>query len=407
MPLTSRFIYMKTAAIISIGSEIMRGKIDDTNSTYLSKWLTGLGISVDYRLSTKDVIKDIVEAIKYVSACDLIILTGGLGPTPDDLTREALAEYLNKKLIFQNDEYQKIVSLFKKMNRPFPESNKKQADLIEGAEFLCNNNGTAPGMFYKTDEKIFVLLPGPPKENQPMIQEQLSLKLKQHHFVGKDFNTKIYRIYNVGESAIADMFTSFKDDVSIGYYATVGGWCEIHINENATRSRQIEKILTDNKIFFTDDKDISLMVLEKLETQNKTISFAESITGGNISAEFVKNPGASKVFEGSIVSYSNEIKKSVLGVKQETLDTHGAVSEETVKEMCYGLKKNMNTNICIAVSGIAGPQGGSEQKPVGTVWFGFLFGENFYSKKELFPGIRSRIMSRVTNTVFVEILKNL
>lgn len=398
---------MKKAAIISIGSEIMSGKIDDTNSTYLSKWLTGIGISVDYRLSTKDVIEDIVHALKHVSSCDLIILTGGLGPTTDDLTREALAEYLNKKLIFQSNEYQKIISFFKKLNRPSPESNKKQADLIEDADFLYNNNGTAPGMFYKDGEKIFVLLPGPPKENQPMVQEQLSQRLKQHGFVGKDFNTKVYRLYNIGESAIADMFSSFKNDVSIGYYATTGGWVEIHINENVTRKRQIEKILTDNKVFFTDDKDISLLVLEELNKHGQTISFAESITGGNISGEFVKNSGASKVFAGSVVSYSNEIKKNVLGVSQSSLDSHGAVSEEVVKEMCYGLKKIMNTDIAIAVSGIAGPEGGSEQKPVGTVYSGFLFGSDFYYRKDLFPGMRTRIMSRVTNMIFVEILKNL
>jgi nicotinamide-nucleotide amidase len=398
---------MKKAAIISIGSEIMSGKIDDTNSTYISKWLTGIGISVDYRLSTKDVIEDIVHAIKHVNTCDLIILTGGLGPTSDDITREALTKYLNKKLVFQADEYQKIISFFKKLNRPSPESNKKQADLIEGAAFLYNNNGTAPGMFYKDADKIFVLLPGPPQENQPMIQEQLSLRLKQYGFVGKDFNTKIYRLYNIGESAIADMFSSFRDDVSIGYYATAGGWLEIHINENITRKRQIEKILTDNKVFFTDDKDISLLVLEKLKELGQTISFAESITGGNISGEFVKNSGASKVFAGSIVSYSNEIKKNVLGVSKSSLDSHGAVSEEVVKEMCYGLKKLMGTNIAIAVSGIAGPEGGSEQKPVGTVYSGFLFGNNFHFRKDLFPGIRTRIMSRVTNMVFVEILKNL
>jgi len=398
---------MKTAAIISIGSEIMRGKIEDTNSTYISKWLTGLGIDVSFRLSTKDVIQDIIDAIKHVDSCDLIILTGGLGPTTDDITREALAEHLNKKLIFKDDEYQKITSFFKKLNRPSPESNKKQADLIEGAEFLYNNNGTAPGMYYKDNNKIFVLLPGPPKENQPIIQEQLSLKLKQNGFVSKELNIKIYRLYNIGESAIADMFISFKDDVSIGYYATTGGWLEIHINENITRKRQIEKILTDNKVFFTDDKDLSLMVLEELEKQKQTISFAESITGGNISGEFVKNSGASKVFMGSVVSYSDDIKKSVLGVQQHSLDSHGAVSEEVVKEMCYGLKKVMGTSIAIAVSGVAGPLGGSEQKPVGTVYFGFLFGNNFYSKKEFFPGVRTRIMSRVVNTVFVEILKNL
>jgi len=408
---------MKTVGIISVGSEIMSGKIDDTNSTYISRCLAGLGLSVTHRCSTKDVLEDIVSAIEHTSFCDLVILTGGLGPTADDITREALAKYLNKKLIFQSDEYKKIISFFNKMNRPSPESNKKQAELIDGAEFLCNNKGTAPGMFCQSGNKIFVLLPGPPQENQFMIQQQLLPKLEAKGFVNKNLHTKIYRLYNVGESYIADMFSSFNENIEIGYYAISGGWCEIHLSKHIVAHKQInefertikkvEDILTEYKVFFTEDKDLSLLVLEMLEKKKLTLSFAESITGGNISGEFVKNAGASKVFVGSVVAYANEIKKNVLGVKQAFLDEYGAVSNEVVKEMSFGLKKLLNADIAISVSGIAGPEGGSLQKPVGTVYFGFLFGNNFYSKKEIIIGTRTRIMSRVTNMVFVEILNNL
>jgi nicotinamide-nucleotide amidase len=408
---------MKTAAIISVGAEIMYGKIDDTNSTFISKWLIGHGIKVKFRLSTDDIINDIVQAIKHVSSCDLIILTGGLGPTTDDITREALAKFLKKKLVFQKNEYKKIENFFKKMNRPSPVSNKKQAELIDGGKFLPNDAGTAPGIFYQKGNKIFVLLPGPPRENQPMLKNQLLPKLKKKGFVKGNFYVKIYRIYNVGESAIADLFRPFKEDIEIGFYPVNGGWCEIHLSKYIPKKEQIkklaqiikkaEKILKDAGLFFTEDVDISKLVLEALEQKKLTLSFAESITGGNLSGEFVKNPGASKIFAGGIVAYSNETKKKVLGVKKETLDRYGAVSDAVVKEMALGLKKITGTDIAISVSGIAGPDGGTKEKPIGTVCFGFAFGNNIYTKKELFIPPRSRIMVRAINMVFVEILKTL
>lgn len=408
---------MKTAAIISVGTEIMCGKIDDTNSTFISKWLNGCGIKVKFRLSTDDTIDEIVHAIKHVNSCDLIILTGGLGPTTDDITREALAKFLKKKLVFQKDEYKKIEAFFKKVKRPCPVSNKKQAELIEGGEFLINDAGTAPGVFCQKCNKIFVLLPGPPKENQSMIKEQLFPKLKEKGFVKGSFYTKIYRIYNVGESAIADLFRPFKEDIEIGFYPVTGGWCEVHLSKYISKKEQIkkltpiikkaEKILKDAGLFFTENEDISKLVLDALVQEKLTLSFAESITGGNLSGEFVKNPGASKVFAGGVVAYSNETKKNILGVKQETLEKYGAVSNAVVKEMALGLKKITGTDIAISVSGIAGPEGGTKQKPVGTVCFGFVFGNDVYTKTELFPPPRPRIMVRSINMVFVEILKTL
>ncbi|MEI6093573.1 MAG: CinA family nicotinamide mononucleotide deamidase-related protein [bacterium] len=414
---------MKTAGIISVGTEIMFGKIDDTNSTYICRYLKDKGIKVKFRLSVDDNINDMVSAIEHISSVNLVILTGGLGPTDDDITREALSKYLDKKLIFNEEQYQKIISLFKILNRPMPESNRKQAELIDGAEFLTNNFGTAPGMIYRStadnqkSEKVFVLLPGPPRENQPMIKDYLAPKLKNFGLIQGCIYTKVYRLYNVGESFVAELFKPFKEDVEIGYYFTASSWCEIHLSryvENESLIKDLspvfekaEKIFKDAGVFFTENKDLSLLLLELLEKKGLTVSFAESITGGNISGEFVKNPGASKVFLGGVVSYSNETKKSILGVKHQTLDKHGAVSEEVVKEMAYGLKKITGANIAVSVSGIAGPDGATKDKPVGLVYFGFLFGDKFYSKKELITGARDRIMNRVVNMAFVEILKTL
>ena len=408
---------MKTAGIISVGTEIMFGKIDDTNSTYLSRWLKDCGITVKFRISAPDVIDEITSALKYAKDADLIILTGGLGPTSDDITREALSKYLNKKLVFKEDEYQKILNFFSKLNRPAPVSNKKQAELIEGAEFLTNKNGTAPGMFFMENDTIFVLLPGPPLENQPMIKNGLFLKLKENGFIQGNILTKVYRLYNVGESAAADLFALFEEDVELGYYFTSGGWCEIHLTKYVTgegqstglvsASKKAEQILNDAGIFFTEDKDIAQLVLETLEQKKMTLSFAESITGGNLSGEFVKTPGASKVFIGGVISYSNEAKKNILGVRQDSLDKHGAVSEEVVKEMVLGLKKLTGSDIGVSISGVAGPDGGTKEKPVGLVYFGFLFGSEFYARKEMLVGHRTRIMTRAINMVFVEILRNL
>ncbi|MEI6079898.1 MAG: CinA family nicotinamide mononucleotide deamidase-related protein [bacterium] len=408
---------MKTAGIISVGTEIMFGKIDDTNSTYLSRWLKDCGITVKFRVSAPDVIDEITSAIKYVKDADLIILTGGLGPTSDDITREALSKYLSKKLVFKEDEYQKILNFFSRLNRPAPISNRKQAELIDGAEFLTNKNGTAPGMFFMENDKIFVLLPGPPLENQPMIKNGLFPKLKENGFIQGNILSKVYRLYNVGESAAADLFASFDEDVELGYYFTSGGWCEIHLTKYVTgeaqstglvsASKKAEKILNDAGIFFTEDKDIAQLVLEKLEQKKMTLSFAESITGGNLSGEFVKTPGVSKVFIGAVISYSNEAKKDILGVRQDSLDKHGAVSEEVVKEMVLGLKKLTGSDIGVSISGVAGPDGGTKEKPVGLVYFGFLFGDELYVKKEIIPGHRTRVMTRAINMVFVEILKRL
>jgi nicotinamide-nucleotide amidase len=407
---------MKIAAIISVGTEIMRGKIDDTNSTFISRFLKDCGIQVRFRLSTEDEIDDIVSAIRFAEKSDLIILTGGLGPTSDDVTREALASYLGKKLVFADSQWRVLLEFFKRFNRPvIADSNRQQADLIEGGEFIQNKNGTAPGIICKKDETLFVLLPGPPRENQPMLRDELHPILLKNGFIQGEIFTKIVRVYNAGESAIADLFKNFKEDIQLGYYFSAHGWVEVHFSKFIHNQKEIEtvlslyekgvKILEENDLFYTGDEDLSHLVLNTLLEKKMTVSFAESITGGNLSGELVKNPGASKVFTGGIISYSNAMKIQLLGVSPKTLEKFGAVSEQTVKEMAYGLKKKTGADICVAVSGIAGPDGGSKEKPVGLVYIGFLFNDTLIIKKEILGGARRQIINRCINFVLTEILK--
>ena len=410
---------MKRAAVISVGTEIMKGKMDDTNSTFITRWLYASGIYTEWRLSVEDDINDIVDAITFAIDADIIILTGGLGPTEDDLTRDALADFLNKELVFNEELWKNDVTRFYRVNKivPIPESNKRQAMCIEGSIPLHNEVGTAPGLYYKDAGKVFVLLPGPPTENQRMIKNYLANMLKEDGLIDGEIVTDIFRIYNTGESAIADLFAPVKSDCNIGYYFTQEGWIEIHtsyyskdksVAEEKVKNtvKDLKELLDKNNFFYTENTDLSKIVLELFKSRGLTLSFAESITGGNLSGDFIKNAGASDVLSGSVVAYSNEIKKNVLGVKAETLEKHGAVSEECVSEMVTGLKKVMGTEVAVSISGIAGPTGDTKEKPLGLVYFGFMTGDEVYCKKEVFFGDRARIIRKCINYVFMELVKH-
>jgi nicotinamide-nucleotide amidase len=409
-------LIMNTSCIISIGNELLKGKIDDTNASYISMWLNQRGITVKKRISVNDNVDDIYNALTESKGSDIVIITGGLGPTDDDLTREGFAKFLNKELVFSDEAWSKIDYFFKSRNIPTAESNKKQAMIIDGCEVLPNDNGTAPGLLYNHNGIIYVLLPGPPKENRPMMDNYLDEKLKNLKFVDSDITTVIIRVYNTGESTLADIFKDYKSDCSIGYYFTDKGYVEIHITKSGPNKNKNQKdvdycysqmttMLSKNKIYFTANNDLSYLLFDSLRQNNLTISFAESITGGKLSAEFVKNAGVSDVFYGGVVVYSNESKIKILGVNEDTLINHGAVSEETVKEMVVGLKKIFNTDICIATSGIAGPSGGNDKKPVGLVYFGFLMGDKIITKKEIFTGNRIRIINKAVNFCYTTILE--
>ncbi len=407
---------MKTAVIITIGDEILKGKIDDTNATFISRWLHGLGLATERRVTVGDSIDDIADALMHSSEAGLVILTGGLGPTDDDVTREGFAKFLGEKLQFNEDAWSKIGKFFKSRDLPIAESNRKQAMTIEGAEILPNDNGTAPGIFYDAGKTIYAVLPGPPRENRDMIENSLFKKLKERDLLTQDITTKIIRVYNTGESAIADILKDYRPGCGIGYYFSQEGYVEIHIIRAGLDRKQnlkdvddcymeITKRLSANNIDFTENRAQSLILLEFLKSKKLTLSFAESITGGNLAGEFVKNAGASDALAGGVVVYSNESKIKLLGVKEDTIVSHGAVSEQTVKEMTIGLKKLFNTDVCVSVSGIAGPSGATDKKPVGLVHFAFMFNDELITRKEVFFGSRERIIKRTVNYCYLEILK--
>ncbi|RPJ08293.1 MAG: nicotinamide-nucleotide amidohydrolase family protein [Spirochaetaceae bacterium] len=396
----------------------MKGKIDDTNATFLSRWLTVRGIRVWLRENVADTLADIVAAFESAASFDLGIATGGLGPTTDDLTREALAAHVGKKLAFDPVLWKQIESYISKRWVKAAGSNKRQAFTIPGAEALKNENGTAPGMWYVHEGKYFVLLPGPPLENQPMIRKALGEKLIQYDLLGGEPAAEVLRCYQIGESALADMLEDAGFQSETGYYFSQDCFVELHFSNFAgidagdldlvkADGEKARRILKEHDVFFTKDAPLSKLLLDCLIAQKLTISFAESITGGQMAGEFVKNPGASKALVGGIIAYSNELKEKLLGVSSETLIRSGAVSQDTVSEMAYGLRKTTGADVCISVSGIAGPDGGSDAKPIGIVHFGFLVRDKYFHLKEIFAGTRERIIKRAIVFAFVEVLRQL
>lgn len=436
------------AIIIGVGTELLKGRMDDTNSTFLSKYLSNIGFNIVYRVNVKDNKNDIKSIIEiFKNRTDLFVFTGGLGPTDDDITLETVAEVLNKKLIFSKELWKNIESIFKRYNLPLYESNKKQAYTIEDAVILKNENGTASGYFYIEKDntspyykKIFILLPGPPAENIPMVKEKLIKVLEGKKLISKktieitNIFKKEIRVYNYGESALFDLFREAEKEMDknldrssfeINSYFSKNGYIEIifklknflsqinlsksNLSEMKINFSKIVKkyisILNKNKIDFTENKDIELLVFDLLNKKGKTIAFAESITGGGLSKTLVNIPGASKVFTGSIVCYSNFIKESLLNVK--SIKKYGAVSKEVAQQMVSGLKEKFNSDINVAVTGIAGPTGGSKEKPIGLVYFGFLFDDKLNIKKMVFKGDREKIINKTIMYAYLEIYKYL
>ncbi|MCH5150847.1 MAG: CinA family nicotinamide mononucleotide deamidase-related protein [Spirochaetales bacterium] len=410
---------MITAAIIAVGSELMRGKIDDTNSTFFTRWFEKLGIKVKYRVNVADIGSEIVSAMRYCHDADILITTGGLGPTKDDLTRIAAAEYAGKELVFFPMLWKKIEAYLKTKKYPHYESNKQQAYLWDGVEVMDNSCGTAPGLFYKKNRQIVALLPGPPNENRIMAENQLLPRLEKYKLIQGKFFTDVVRVYRIGESGIADLFAKQDDGYfDIGYYFSNDGYTELHFrrfSEDGTKPSDFDKnvkackkLLTDNAVFFTEDKPIEQIVYEALLEKKKTVSFAESCTGGKISSTFVKTAGVSQVYAGGVVSYTVEMKQKILGVTKDTIAQYGVVSAQTVKEMARGIKNITGSNIALSVSGTAGPGSDAEGNPAGLVWFGLDIDGTTEEFSVQFSGMkREQVIQKAVNQAFIAILQKL
>lgn len=374
---------MKTA-ILTVGTEILFGQIVNTNAVFLSHELQNIGYDVMYHYSVGDNPGRLKELIAFAfHDCDLILTTGGLGPTQDDLTKEVIAEAMGD-VIVENEECMKaLLKRYEKNGRPMTPNNLKQANMPSRAKVLPNDAGTAPGFALEKDGKLIISMPGPPREMKRMFELQVKPILESMQ--DSVIYYKILRTFGLGESSMETVLLPLIDgqtDPTIATYAKEGE-CSLRIaSKRATKKeaaavvdRMIEDVnqLIGEYIYSYDDEELIEVVGKLLLKKHITVSCAESCTGGLFAAALTDIPGISEVFERGIVTYSNRAKMEELGVKSETLDKFGAVSPETACEMAAGLAEKTGSDLCISVTGIAGPGGGTSEKPVGLVYIGISY----------------------------------
>ena len=392
------------ASIITIGDELLIGQVVDTNSAWIAQELNKIGIAVKHRVAVGDNKEDILLALdEEQKLADIILITGGLGPTADDITKPLLCEYFDGKMILHQPSLDFIIDLFeKKFRRPMSPRNHKQAEVPDTCTVLMNERGTAPGMMFKKDKKIFVAMPGVPHEMKWIMQTHVLPYIIQNYHIGY-VEHKTLITAGIGESSLADLINDIEESIpsyiKLAYLPNFG-MVRLRLTGYGTDK---EVLLNDlNKYFIllkdrvaeylVTDQDLPLeaVVGKLLKERNQTVSTAESCTGGLIGHLISSVPGASAYFKGSIVSYSNEVKTNLLEVSEATLASFGAVSEETVSKMATEVLKLMNTDFSVAVSGIMGPDGETVDKPVGTVWIAVASKNNVVTKTFNLPFDRQR-----------------
>ena len=363
--------------LISVGTEILLGDILNTNVQYLSKALASLGIGVTHHSTVGDNKQRLLDTLDTAfTRCDAVILTGGLGPTPDDLTKETCTEYFGKELYLDDKILEEIESYFKLKNIPMPESNKKQALVPEGSIILENNNGTAPGFIMEKDGKIIVILPGPPKEMVPMYRESVEPYLRK--FTNEIILSKNIRTFGIGESAMSELVEDLLEgsNPTVAPYAK-SGEALLRVTAKAQSEEDAEKLMTPvideiksrlgDYIYGIDCASIEEAVAKLLMERKQTVAFAESCTGGLCAKRLTDIPGTSEIFHCGVVSYSNDIKMKVLGVKAETIEKYTEVSAECAKEMAEGARLLSGADYAVSITGYAGP---GDDEEVGLIYIG-------------------------------------
>lgn len=398
------------AEIITVGTEILLGDILNTNCRYLSRELAAMGIEMYYQITVGDNEERLLKTLKEsLNRSDIVICTGGLGPTEDDITKEVCAKYFGYELELHKPSLDAMIERFKHMNRVPTKNNEKQAYFPKEAYILKNDNGTAPGCIMEKEGKMIVVLPGPPKEMESMFENYVKPYLSK--LTDDVIESEVLRIIGVGESKVENDILDIIDsqtNPTIATYAK-GYECTLRITAKAKsveEAKELIKPMSDEmkrrfgqSLYATGETSIEEVVAKMLVENNLKIAVAESCTGGMVSASLINYPGISSVFMEGCVTYSNEAKMKSLGVKKETLDVYGAVSDNCAKEMASGVAARYNTNVGIATTGIAGPGGGTDEKPVGLVYFGIYINGKVISKKYVFNGDRQGVRERATRTI--------
>lgn len=398
------------AEIITVGTEILLGDILNTNCRYLSRELAAMGIEMYYQITVGDNEERLLKTLEEsLNRSDIVICTGGLGPTEDDITKEVCAKYFGYELELHKPSLDAMIERFKHMNRVPTKNNEKQAYFPKEAYILKNDNGTAPGCIMEKEGKMIVVLPGPPKEMESMFENYVKPYLSK--LTDDVIESEVLRIIGVGESKVENDILDIIDsqtNPTIATYAK-GYECTLRITAKAKsveEAKELIKPMSDEmkrrfgqSLYATGETSIEEVVAKMLVENNLKIAVAESCTGGMVSASLINYPGISSVFMEGCVTYSNEAKMKSLGVKKETLDVYGAVSDNCAKEMASGVAARYNTNVGIATTGIAGPGGGTDEKPVGLVYFGIYINGKVITKKYVFNRDRQGIRERATRTI--------
>ncbi len=397
---------------ISIGNELLMGKTVNTNEAFIGRELFAAGFHLDRSITIGDDEATIRHTVSdALKGNDVIILTGGLGPTHDDITKETIASIFSKKLQFDETVWNTIETRYREAGKVPPEIVRTQAEVPEDFIAINNEDGTAPGLYHNIGTQLLFVLPGVPREMRPMIKNH-GIPILKEHFSTEPLYQKTIRTFGLYESEIFEKLHDIKEtDVTKIAFLPKAGMVDIRLfgtdkKEIKKFRERIEAKIDPVHIYGYDDESLVEVFHNAMMKNGKTLSAAESCTGGLIQSMITDNAGSSDYFLGGVVSYSNEAKMNLLGVNASTLDKWGAVSEQTVKEMVLGAKKLFRSDYAIAVSGIAGPGGGTEDKPVGLVYIGTFGNEGLTITKNNFRGSRTQIKIQTVNTALNQLISH-
>lgn len=396
------------AEIIAVGSELLTPLYQDTNSLFLTERLNSLGIEVRFKTVVGDRADDLATVLREsLSRSPLVILTGGLGPTEDDLTRQVVSDVLGRPLQEVPEIRRQIEERLARFGRPMAENNLRQAMVPQGAAWLENKNGTAPGLWIENDQSIIVLLPGPPRELEAMFDAACAPRLARAS-TGQRIRTRIYKVVGLPESEVdiraAAIYKAYQNPTTT--ILAKPGVIEIHLRARAETDQKAEAMLAEvgdrielalgEYVFSTQGESLEEVVGIYLVMRGKTVAVAESCSGGLLAERLTRNPGSSDFFLGGAICYSNDLKTKLAGVPRTLIEEHGAVSQPVAQAMAEGIRTRTGASIGVGITGIAGPAGGSPEKPVGLVFIGLADERGTLVREFRFPGNRERVRQWAT-----------
>ena len=399
-----------TAEIITIGDELLIGQTIDTNSAWIGAILSSLGFDVCRKISVHDLREDILGALNdSAGKYDVVLITGGLGPTSDDITKQTLCEFFNTHLVVNHEVLDMIVAMMKRRNLPMNENNRRQAEVPETCRVLKNARGTAPGIWFEKGGTIFISMPGIPYEMQYIMTEHVSPQLKKH-FTSQSIIHRNIMTYGVPEARLSELLKGFEEaippEIKLAYLPA-SGIIKLRLTATGKDKELLDKIVEEQvkklygivpELIYGENEDSLEMVIGKLlKGKKQTVSTAESCTGGKIAQMLTSIPGSSDYYKGSVIAYNNKVKSEVLKIPGDIIEKYGAVSEQVVERMAKGARNLLETDFSVATSGIAGPDGGTKDKPVGTIWIAVASEKGTVVEKHLFGYDRITNINRFSN----------